>query len=254
MLTWDVFIALEVSWQMSREGAIQEVEALVTASPLLQAVPDGVTHLGSGGDWLRRAVTPLPRSLLQHMCLEASSWLSRDYFGAGVLHGPSQNTTSRLSNQVRGWRAVDVTAKAEPETQRCQALQSQSDLLVLTQLDHLAGQMIVSIKQLAPHLGRLMNVWTSSLTIGALSHETHLNKGVSDNKGCIGKGYTMGLESPPPEHLPHKHINLIVPFRGTLHLCICNSSRIKVALLKLLPCGYYWASAKVQAVGLKKLL
>jgi hypothetical protein len=72
MLTWDIFIALEVPWQISGEGAIQEVEALVTASPLLQAVLDGVTHLGSGGDWVCGAVAPLPRPLLQHTCLEAS--------------------------------------------------------------------------------------------------------------------------------------------------------------------------------------
>lgn len=72
-LTWDVFIALEVPWQISRDGAIQEVEARVTASPLLQAVPDGVTHLGSGGDWLCGTVTPLPRPLLQHTWLNDSS-------------------------------------------------------------------------------------------------------------------------------------------------------------------------------------
>ena len=65
-LTWDVFIALEVPWQISGEGAIKEVQALVTTSPLLQAVPDGVTHLGSGGDWVCGAVTRLPRPLLQH--------------------------------------------------------------------------------------------------------------------------------------------------------------------------------------------
>jgi len=72
-LTWDVFIALEVPWQISRESAIQEVEALVAASPLLQAVPDGITHLGSGGDWLCGTVTSLPRTLLHHTWLNGSS-------------------------------------------------------------------------------------------------------------------------------------------------------------------------------------
>ena len=72
-LTWDVFIALEVPWQISRESAIQEVEALVAASPLLQAVPDGITHLGSGEDWLCGTVTSLPRTLLHHTWLNGSS-------------------------------------------------------------------------------------------------------------------------------------------------------------------------------------
>ena len=65
MLTWDVFKALEVPWQISGESAIQEVEALVAASPLLQAVPDGITHLGSAGNRVCGAEAPLPRSLLQ---------------------------------------------------------------------------------------------------------------------------------------------------------------------------------------------
>ena len=88
------------------------------------------------------------------------------------------------------------------------------------------------LKQLVPHLGRLVNVWTSSLTICALSHEAHLHKGVPDNKSCVGKGYTMGLECPPPEHLPYKQINLIVPFGGPLCLSICNSAGVSVRICK----------------------
>ena len=89
----------------------------------------------------------------------------------------------------------------------------------------------IGLKQLVPHLGGLMNVWTSSLTICALSHKAHLNKGVSDKKGCIGKSYSMGLESPPPEHLPDKQVNLIVSFGGPLRLCICNSEGVSVCTM-----------------------
>ena len=87
-------------------------------------------------------------------------------------------------------------------------------------------------KHACSHLGRLVNVWTSSLTICVLSHEAHLNKGVSDTKGCTGKGYTMGFESPPPQHLPHKQINLIVSFGGPLRLSICNSAGVSVRIYK----------------------
>ncbi len=47
MSTWNVFMTLKTLWQSSWESAIQEVEPLQGACPVLLAVANGIANLHS---------------------------------------------------------------------------------------------------------------------------------------------------------------------------------------------------------------